>query len=65
MRLIAEMVGQLDLHRPLHQPLGQLAQQAARAGDLLLGPRAGEQLIDQLIRQKRPDLLGEPRPGSR
>ena len=50
MRLIAEMVGQLDLHRALHQPLGQLRQQPARPGDLLLGPGAGQQLIDHLIR---------------
>ena len=50
------MVGQLDLHRALHQPLGQLAQQAARSGDLLLGPGAGEQLVDQLVRQQRLDL---------
>ena len=49
MGLVAEMVGQLDLHRPLHQPLSQLGQQAAGPGDLLLGPRAGEQLVDHLI----------------
>ena len=50
MRLIAQMVSQLDLHRPLHQSLGQRRQQPARPGDLLLGPRAGQQLIDHLIR---------------
>ena len=50
MRLIAQMVGQLDLHRPLHQPLGQLRQQPAGPGDLLLGLRAGQQLVDHLIR---------------
>ena len=43
MRLVADVVGQLDLHRPLHQPLRQLRQQPAGPGDLLLGrarPRA-------------------------
>ena len=49
MRLITEMVGQLDLHRPLHQPLGQIGEQPAGPGDLLLRARAGEQLIDHLI----------------
>jgi hypothetical protein len=53
------MVGQLDLHRSLDQPLRELAQQAAGAGDLLLGASAGEQLVDQLVGQKRLDLLGE------
>src|SRR5215471_1279521 len=48
-RLIADMVAQLDLHRPLHQPLRQLRQQPAGPGDLLLGARTGEQLVDQLI----------------
>ena len=48
-RLIAQMVSQLDLHRALHQPLGQLRQQPARPGDLLLRRRAGQQLIDHLI----------------
>ena len=62
MGLIAQVVGQLDLHRPLHQPLRELAQQAARPGDLLLRPRPREQLIDQLIREQRLDLLGELRP---
>ena len=35
MRLKADMVGQLNLHRALHQPLGQLRQNPARARDLL------------------------------
>jgi len=48
-RLVADVVGQLDLHRPLHQPLGQLGEQPARPGDLLLGRSAGEQLVDHLI----------------
>jgi hypothetical protein len=63
MRLIAKVVGQLDLHRPLHQPLRQLTQQATRTGDLLLRPGASEQLVDQLVREQRIDLLGELRAG--
>jgi hypothetical protein len=51
-RLIAEIVGRLDLDRPLNQSLGQLARQPARTRDLLLDAGAGEQLIDQLIRQQ-------------
>ena len=53
MGLIAEVVSQLDLHRPFDQPLGQLRQQPARPGDLLLGLRALKQLVDHLVR----DLL--------
>ncbi len=49
MRPIAHMLGQLDLHRPLHQPLSQIGKQPAGPGDLLLRARTGEQLIDQLI----------------
>ena len=49
MRLVAQMLGQLDLQRPLDQPLGQLRQHPARPGDLLLGPGAGQQLVDHLI----------------
>ena len=49
-RLVAEMLGQLGLHRPLHQPLGQLREQPAGPDDLLLGPRAREQLVDHLVR---------------
>ena len=59
MRLIAEMVGQLDLHRPLHHPLRQLAQQTTLTGDLLTRPGAGHQLIDQLVRQKLLDPVRE------
>jgi len=58
MRLIAQVVGDLDLHRALHQPLGQLGQQPAGAGDLLLGARAGEELVDHLIAD--PSVLGHP-----
>ena len=57
--LIAEMVSQLDLQRALHQPLGELAQQSARPGDLLLSPGAGEQLIDHRVGQQRLDVLGD------
>ena len=52
MWLIAEMVGQLDLHRALHQPLRQLREQPARADDLLLALGGGEQLVEHLVRQK-------------
>jgi hypothetical protein len=52
MRLVTEMVGQLDLHRPLDQPPGQLRQQAAGPGDLRLGSRAGQQLVDHLVRDR-------------
>ena len=54
MRLIAQMVGQLDLHRALHQPLGQLRQQPARSGDLLLRASARQQLIDHVARIRGP-----------
>jgi len=59
MRLIAQVVGDLDLHRALHQPLGQLGQQPAGAGDLLLGARAGQQLVDHLIAD--PSVFGHPK----
>ncbi len=45
------MVGQLGLHRPLDQPLRQSVKQPRRTGDLLRRARAGEQLIDQLVRK--------------
>jgi len=35
-RLVADVVGQLDLHRPLHQPLGQGGEHPAGPEDLLL-----------------------------
>jgi hypothetical protein len=57
-RLIAEVVGELDLHRALNQPLRQLRKQPARPDDLLLAAGAGEQLIDHLIRQKVSGLPG-------
>ena len=37
-------------HRPLDQPLRQPLQQPVGAGDLLRRARAGEQLVDQLVR---------------
>jgi hypothetical protein len=42
--------GQPQDNRPLHQPLGQLCQQPARTGDLPLGLRSSQQLVDHLIR---------------
>ena len=59
MRLVADVVGQLDLHRALHQALGQLGEQPAGPGDLLLRRRAGEQLVDHLVAD--PPLDGIPR----
>jgi hypothetical protein len=61
---IAEMLGQLHVHRPLHQPLRQLAQHAIRPGDLLRRARTSQQLIDQLIRQLR-RLPVDPHPRDR
>src|SRR3954469_4275514 len=42
MARVAEVLGQLGRHRPLHQPAGEIGQQAAGPDDLLLGPGAGE-----------------------
>jgi hypothetical protein len=57
---IADVIGQLNLKRPFHQPLGQLRQHAARADDLLLSPSARQQLVDDLVRQLSADLIGHP-----
>jgi hypothetical protein len=57
MGLKTQMVSQLDLHRPLDQPLGQLRQQAAGPDDLLLRAGAREQLVDQLVTQ--PTAVGQ------
>jgi hypothetical protein len=57
MRLVAEMVGQLDLERALHQPLGQPREHATRSDDLLLAARAGEQLVDDSVRQPALEIL--------
>ena len=51
------MVGQLGLHRPLQQPLRQPGEHATRPNELLFRPGAGEQFVDQLVRQ----LLTQPR----
>jgi len=50
-RLVPKVIGQLDLERSLDQPLGQLREQAARSDDLLLGPRAGQQLVHDVVRE--------------
>jgi hypothetical protein len=55
-RLIAEVVGKLDLHRALDQPLSQPRKQTARPDDLLLAPSAGEQLVKHLIREDLSDI---------
>ena len=56
MRLIAEVLSQLRGHRPLHQPARQISEQAAGPDNLLLGSSAGEQLVNQLIRELIADL---------
>jgi hypothetical protein len=57
MGLEAEVLGQLDVHRALHQALGELREQPTGPNDLLLGLRAGEQLVDHLIRHPAASLL--------
>jgi hypothetical protein len=59
-RLVADVVGQLDLHRALHQALGQLREQPAEPGELLLRARAGEQLVDHLIADPLRSPPGNP-----
>ena len=56
--LIAQVLGQLGIHRALDQPARQIGQQAARPDDLLLAARAGEQLVDQLIAEPLTNLRG-------
>ena len=58
--LVAEVIGQLGVHRPLDQPLGQLREQPAGPDDLLLRPSAGEQLIDQLVAEPLTQLGRQP-----
>jgi hypothetical protein len=53
-RLIPQVLSELDLHRALHQPLRQLRKQPARPDDLLLAAGAGEQLVDHPIQEKLP-----------
>ena len=60
MWLVAEILGQLRRHRPLHQPLRQLRQHTARADDLLLATGAREQLVDHLISKTIANLVREP-----
>jgi hypothetical protein len=55
--LIADVVGQLDLQRALHQPLSQLAQHAARSDDLLLGPSSSQQLVNDVVRELSADVI--------
>ena len=60
MALIAQVLGQLGRHRALHQPAREIGQQAARPDDLLLGPGAGEQLVDQLVAEPITNLGRQP-----
>ena len=55
--LIADVIGDLDLHGALHQPLGQLRQHAARPDDLLLGPSTSQQLVNHIIRKLAANLI--------
>jgi hypothetical protein len=57
-RLIAEVLSELDLHRALHQPLRQLRKQPARPDDLLLTPSAGEELVDHVVGEELSDIPG-------
>jgi hypothetical protein len=45
---MAEVVGELDLERSLHQPVGQPREQPTGTDDLLLGPGPGQQLVHKL-----------------
>ena len=47
--LIAQMLGQLGLERPVQQPARELPQQPVRARDLLSRPRARKQRVQQLV----------------
>ena len=57
--LIAQMLGQLGLERPVQQPARQLPQQPVRARDLLSRPRARKQRVQQLVADLQ-RLLIEP-----
>jgi len=50
---VAQVLGDLGVQRALEQPPRELTQQPFRARDLLRGPGAREQFVDQLIRQLR------------
>jgi hypothetical protein len=62
--LIAQVIGQLGIHSPLDQPFRQPVEQPVRAGDLLRRLRAGQELVDQLVR-KLWRLGLDPHPGNR
>lgn len=53
MALIAQVIGDLDLQSSLHHPPGELAEQPARADDLLRGLSAGQQLVNNVVRSFR------------
>jgi hypothetical protein len=55
--LIAEVIGQLDLERSLHQTLRQLRQQPAGPDDLLLAAGPRQELIDNVVRQLSADVI--------
>jgi hypothetical protein len=67
--VIADVIGQLDLQRALHQPLGQLAEQTTGANDLLLSPSSRQQLIHDIVRQLAAQVIRhavkDPRRGRR
>jgi hypothetical protein len=67
--LIAEVLGQLHLKRPLHQPLRQLAELPPRPDDLLLARRSAQKLVTHAVRKLAADLIRhpvkDPRPGRR
>jgi hypothetical protein len=67
--VIADVIGQLDLQRPLHQPLGQLRKQTARTDDLLLGPSSRQQLVNDVVRKLATQVIRhltqDPRRGRR
>jgi len=57
MRLIPEMISQLDLERPLDQPPGQLREQTTGPDDLLLRLRAGQQLVNNIVREPAANVI--------
>jgi hypothetical protein len=57
---LAEMVGQLDLDRPLHQPRRQLREHSAGPEHLLLVRSAREQLLNELVRQIVTHFIRQP-----
>jgi hypothetical protein len=67
--LIAQVVGQLNLERPLDDALRERRHQPAGPDDLFLRLRAGEQLIDHLVGQQAADVIRhaikDPRRGRR